>query len=61
MVPCCPALSCPALSCLQGRYQGLRKTGEGNYCFVNGDVYEGEFREDRMAGCGVYSFAPEGR
>jgi hypothetical protein len=46
---------------LQGRYQGLRKNGEGNYCFVNNDVYEGEFREDRMAGAGVYSFAPEGR
>lgn len=47
--------------CLQGRYQGLRKNGEGMYCFGNGDVYEGEFRDDRMAGSGVYLFAPEGR
>jgi hypothetical protein len=46
---------------LQGRYQGLRKNGEGSYCFVNGDVFEGEFRDDRMAGTGVYSFSPEGR
>jgi len=28
---------------------------------MNQDVYEGDFKEDRMAGAGVYSFSPEGR
>lgn len=46
---------------VQGRYQGARKNGEGVYCFTNQDVYEGEFKDDRMAGCGVYTFYPEGR
>lgn len=46
---------------LQGKYLGNRKNGDGMYCFVNGDVYEGEFRDDRMAGVGVYTFSPEGR
>lgn len=45
----------------QGKYNGGRKNGEGCYCFTNNDVYEGEFRDDRMAGVGVYSFSPEGR
>jgi hypothetical protein len=45
----------------QGKYSGGRKNGEGCYCFTNADVYEGEFRDDRMAGVGVYSFNPEGR
>jgi hypothetical protein len=46
---------------LQGRYQGSRKNGEGSYFFINADVYEGQFKDDRMAGSGVYSFSPEGR
>jgi hypothetical protein len=45
----------------QGRYVAMRKTGHGQYSFVNSDLYEGEFREDAMSGHGVYAFAPEGR
>lgn len=46
---------------MQGRYAGLRKHGHGTYAFANGDVFEGGFGSDRMAGPGVYSFCPEGR
>lgn len=35
---------------------GNKKNGEGVYHFINADVYEGEFRDDRMDGHGVYTF-----
>ncbi len=35
---------------------GGKKHGEGVYGFVNADVFEGEFRDDRMDGAGVYTF-----
>lgn len=38
-----------------------KKNGEGVYAFINADVYEGEFRDDRMDGYGVYTFSHEGR
>lgn len=44
-----------------GPLPNSRKNGEGSYFFINADVYEGEFKDDRMAGNGVYSFSPEGR
>jgi hypothetical protein len=56
--PCPAPLPTPSP---QGKYSCGRKNGEGCYCFTNADVYEGEFRDDRMAGAGVYSFHPEGR
>ncbi len=40
----------------QGRRVGSRKEGDGVYLFRNGDVYEGEFKHDRMDGHGVYTF-----
>lgn len=45
----------------QGSYQGSKKAGYGSYHFLNSDVYEGEFSQDRMDGLGVYSFQHEGR
>ena len=44
----------------QGKYQHGRKNGHGVYHFTNGDVYLGEFSNDRMEGAGVYAFGPEG-
>ena len=41
---------------VQGRYVGGKKNGEGVYEFINHDTYEGEFRDDRMDGYGVYTF-----
>lgn len=49
-------ISSPTPPRAQGRYVGSRKEGDGCYHFVNGDVYEGEFRDDRMDGAGVYTF-----
>lgn len=57
-IPMCMLADSPAptTTCHQGRYVGSRKEGDGVYHFVNGDVYEGEFRDDRMDGYGVYTF-----
>ena len=46
----------------KGTYgHGGLKVGDGVYHFANGDVYEGEFDNDRMQGLGVYTFATQGR
>lgn len=42
----------------KGQYQANKKNGEGVYCFINADVYEGEFREDRMGkGWAMYVYS----
>ena len=37
-----------------------KKCGYGVYTFVNGDVYQGEFKDDEMHGYGLYTFSHEG-
>ncbi len=56
-----PPLHISAFYPPQGRYVNNKKNGEGVYAFINADVYEGEFRDDRMDGYGVYTFSHEGR
>lgn len=45
-----------------GRYQGEtnllgEKHGYGSYCFTNGDIYEGCWKDDLMYGYGTYKYA----
>ena len=33
------------------------KNGQGKYAWANGDVYEGEFKDDVLSGMGTFTWA----
>ena len=45
----------------QGSYSAGRRHGQGTWWAANGDIYDGEWRDDQAAGRGVLRFAAGGR
>lgn len=45
---------------LQGNYKDGMKTGFGKMIFPNGDIYEGEWLEDKIHGEGSYTYKKSG-